>query len=244
MKIAVKTKINEWGAAGDREKIVFDLLDLSPDQVGDIDRAIRHNSEDPVRMTIEPVQKKLQIPPIISQVRLVSMNCMTGGQKLKIADFKSPDERATAMKRLTASDTQIKLILEDVQGKLFDDQKDQKQIDFDKADYTVNKNNVVENPSVLEVKLPKSYGTKISIKWARIEGKFFIGLDIENRKSGTGFPISTEDVSNPPFDSLSDALITAQDKICAFIKENKFKHDKQIRTKVIKAVENYLEGQK
>jgi len=242
MKIAVKTKITEWGAAGDKEKISFDILDFSPDQVGDIDRLIRNNSEDPVSLSIEPIQKKLQIAPIVSQVRLVSMNCMTGGQKLKIADFKSPDERATAMKRLTASDTQITLTLEDVQGKLFDEQKETNKIDFDKADYTVNDAGVVENPTVLKIELPKNYKTKINIEWARVEGKFYCGCEIEGRNTSLGIPVKINHPNNPPFDSLADALITAQDKICAYVKDNKFKNHKQIQTKVIKTVENYLEA--
>jgi len=122
------------------------------------------------------------------------------------------------------------------------EKKDKEPSDFEKDDYNVNSAGIAENPMVIEVKLPKSYGTKISISWAKYEGKYYIGLDIDHRTTGIHFPVDVKNV--PPFDTLSDALITAQDKICAFIKENKFKHDKQIRTKVIKAVENYLEGQK
>jgi len=240
MKIAVKTKITEWGAAGDKEKISFDILDFSPDQVGDIDRLIRNNSEDPVSLSIEPIQKKLQIAPIVSQVRLVSMNCMTGGQKLKIADFKSPDERATAMKRLTASDTQITLTLEDVQGKLFDEQKETNKIDFDKADYKVNENGVVVNPKQIIVNFPKGYNTTCTISYAFSE-KWFSGYDIKIGHIGSESWVDTND---PGFVNLNAALDNASVKIFDFIEaQKKYKYKKQAATAVIKAVENYLESQ-
>ena len=122
-KIAVKTKINFLTFAGETEKIGFNVLDFAPDQVAAIDRLIRNNKEDPVRLTIEPENKQLQYAPIVSHVRLVSMNCMGTGQKIKIADFKSTDDRATTLKRLVTSGTQVVVTIEPVQGRMFDETK-------------------------------------------------------------------------------------------------------------------------
>lgn len=123
-KIATKTRIAAWVVVGNREKIDFDLCDFSPDQVAALDRVIRSESDGHLALTIEPEQKKLQIPAITSTVRLVSLSCRTKGQKLKVAEFKSPDERATALKRMSAADTPVILTLEEAdakagQGKLF-----------------------------------------------------------------------------------------------------------------------------
>jgi hypothetical protein len=118
-KIATRTKILVWAVVGDKERIDFDLCDFSPDQVGALDRLIRADGEAAIRLTIEPEQKKLQIAALVSTVRLVSLSCRTKGQKIRIAGFKSPDERATALKRLSAADTPILLTIEEVQRSLF-----------------------------------------------------------------------------------------------------------------------------
>lgn len=129
-RITSKTKILLWGIVGEKEKIDFDLCDFSPDQVGDLDRLVREDDAK-VRLTIEPEQKKLQIAPITSEVRLVSLSCRTKGQKLKIADFRSPDERATAIKRMCAADTPILLCIEEIQGQLFGSKKTTKGTKID-----------------------------------------------------------------------------------------------------------------
>ncbi len=87
--------------------------------MADLDRLVRADGDAKVRLTIEPEQKKLQIGPITSAVRLVSVSCRTKGQKIKVADFKSPDERATAIKRMCAADTPVLLSIEEIDGQLF-----------------------------------------------------------------------------------------------------------------------------
>jgi hypothetical protein len=118
-KIATKTKILLWGVVGDKEKIDFDLCDFSSDEVGQLDRLVRADGDDQVRVTIEPEQKKLQIGVITASVGLVSLSCRKKGQKIKIRGFKSPDERATALKRMCAADTPILLSIEEIQAGLF-----------------------------------------------------------------------------------------------------------------------------
>lgn len=116
-QIATKAKISLWCVVGDKEKIDFGLCDFSPDQVASLDRIVRAKDE-PVRLTIEPEQKKLQIAPIEATVRIVSLACRSGGQKIKIADFKSPDSRAEAIKRMSAAETPLILTLEPIQNQL------------------------------------------------------------------------------------------------------------------------------
>ena len=118
-KIASKTKIILWGVAGEKEKIDFDLCDFSSEQVADLDRLVRADGESKVRLTIEPEQKKLQIAAIAAVVGLVSLSCREKGQKLKVRGFKSPDERATAIKRMCAADTPVLLTIDEISPGLF-----------------------------------------------------------------------------------------------------------------------------
>lgn len=118
-KITTKTKILLWGVIGEKEKIDFDLCDFSSEQVGTLDRLVRIDGDNKVRMTIVPEQKGLQITAITAEVGLVSLSCREKGQKLKVRGFKSPDERATALKRMSAADTPILLTIEEIQGSLF-----------------------------------------------------------------------------------------------------------------------------
>ena len=116
-RIASKTKITQWTIVGEKEKIEFDLCDFSPDQVAALERFVRH-PDDQVRVTIECEQKKLQIPALTSPVRLVSLALRAGGQKIKLAGFRSPDERAIALKRLSANETPVVVTIEPIQGEL------------------------------------------------------------------------------------------------------------------------------
>jgi len=122
-KITTKTRILLWGVVGDKEKIDFELCDFSSDQVGDLDRLVRADGENKVRMTIEPEQKALQIGDITCDVGLVSLSCRGKGQKLKVRGFKSPDERAAALKRMAGADTPILLTIGEIQGSLFEKQE-------------------------------------------------------------------------------------------------------------------------
>lgn len=121
-KIATKTKILLWGVVGEKEKIDFELCHFSSDQVAQLDRMVRADGDNTVRLTIEPEQKKLQIAALQANVGLVSLSCREKGQKLKIRGFRSPDERATALKRMSAADTPILLTIEEIQGSLFGDE--------------------------------------------------------------------------------------------------------------------------
>lgn len=116
-RIASKTKIVQWAVMGEKEKIEFDLCDFSPEQVAALERLVRH-PDDKVRATIAVEQKKLQIADITSGVRIVSIALRAGGQKIKLADFHSPDERATSLKRLSTNETPVTLTIEAIQGEL------------------------------------------------------------------------------------------------------------------------------
>jgi hypothetical protein len=114
-QIATKTKLLRWDCIGDKEKIDLEVCDFSPDQVGRLDRLLRAGEKERVRLTIEPEQKKLQLGTIVCPVRLVSLSCRPGGQKLKVSGFHSPDERAITLKRLAANETPILVTIEEIQ---------------------------------------------------------------------------------------------------------------------------------
>lgn len=118
MTVTTKTKVLAWGIKGDKEKLDLDVCDFAPDQVAELDRMLRCGKDTKVRLAIEPEQKKLQIPPLACSVRLVSMSCRPGGQKIKVADFKTPDDRAVAVKRLVANETPVVITITEIERSL------------------------------------------------------------------------------------------------------------------------------
>ena len=247
MKASVKTFIYEWSVSEGKEKLVFPKLDFSPDQVGNLDRVLR-DTDNKVTLTISVVKKKLQFEPIKSQVHIVRMSCMSGGQKFLISGFKSPDSRAVAMKSLADTKEPVTITIEDKQQRLFDNaDKERSQAGEQKefeADPEPNKAGVFEKPNHIKVGFPKSYLLKASIDWVRYKGKFYIGYDIECPRYSSGSPVSINDKVNPPFDKLSDALLTAAEKVQAFIVES-CKKQIQARAKklVREAIEKYIDSQ-
>jgi len=248
-KIAVKTKITEWGTVGEKEKISFELLDFSPAQVAKIDRAIRNNGEDKYRMTIEPEQKQLQFAPVVSEVRLVSMNCMSGGQKLKIADFSSHDNSAKAIKAMVQAGTQVVITFEEIQGKLFGETEDKERPGLDdnqpdpgdesrgiRDDFEVNENGVITNPQVITVKLPKNYGTMCVMSLGKSNDNWYFGYDLSIGHEANGSPCSNDGGEN-----IYTALMSAKNEIYEFIDRQKtFKYAKQAKKKIEKAIDNWL----
>ena len=122
-KIQSMTTIRQWAMVEDKEKIDFELLDFSPEQVAQLDRWVRH-PEDKLQLTIEAEQKKLQLGAVTSLVRLVSSASRAGGQKVKVAGFTTTDSRAQAMKALVKSCTPVMVTFEQVQGRLEEKGKD------------------------------------------------------------------------------------------------------------------------
>ena len=172
-KITSKTKIILWGIVGEKERIDFDLCDFSPDQVGDLDRLVRADGEAKVRLTIEPEQKKLQIAPITSAVRIVSLSIRTKGQKIKIADFKSPDERATSIKRMCAADTPVNLILEEIEGQLFGGKR---ATEPTKTAQRARKDDCDEK---IPLKFKGLRGCKGLIRTIREQGEWLVGYELQ-----------------------------------------------------------------
>jgi hypothetical protein len=248
MKAAVKTYIEEWSVSEGKEKLVFPKLDFSPDQVGNLDRILR-DGENMVTLTIKVVKKKLQIEPVDSQVHIISMNCMNGGQKLKISGFKSPDSRAVAMKSLADTKEPVMITIEDKQGKLpynvdkSTDTKSGGQKEFE-IDPEPNEHGVFEKPNVIEVKLPKSYGIKVSLSWVKYQNKFYIGHDILHTRFGGSKPVSLKGV---PFSSLTIALgafLSSESDVNRIINDAlNYKYKKQVKSRITETIEKYCNGE-
>jgi hypothetical protein len=225
-KIVVKTKINMWAAVGDKEKIVFDTFDFAPDQVAAIDRLIRHNKEDKVSMTIEPENKQLQFGTVESNVRLVSMNCMGKGQKIKIADFKSSDERASTLKRMVESETVVIITIEQIQGGLFDDKENRPGLDDNQPDPQED----------IEIKTPKKWGVRCLIKIGTFEERWRYGYCI---KIGNVDKVE-EMKASADYSDLHTCCEHLLDTLYKFINEQGgFKQSKSLKKKILDAVEKY-----
>jgi hypothetical protein len=263
MKVEVKTNIAEWGQSGEKEKIVFANLDFAPDQVADIDRIIRKNGDNnTIRLTIEPVQKRLGIKPIVSRVKLVSMSCRAAGQRIKISEFKSPDERAESLKRLVNTDTQVLLTMEDEQGDLFGDKategtedtekitqpsvEDETQSSSDESqttsnEYIVGENNIIENPTLIHIKFPKAFGIFCDISYGCINGLYYTGHDISARH--TGDHVWPELKTDDGCTILEDAIKLEVSRVNAWINNlPKYKYAEKACAIVDKAWQDYLAG--
>lgn len=105
-----------------------------------------------------------------------------------------------------------------------------------------NENGVFESPNEIEVKLPKSYRTKIVLLWVRYKGKFYTGFYMIQSGFGTTRPVQASDIA---FNSFSDALYSFLSHESFIIKAlNKtppnYKYKKQIKAAISKTVKDYL----
>ena len=112
-KIASDTTIKQWSVK-DVEQIQFELCDFSPDQVGAMERLIRH-PEDKVELTIAVKQKSLGIAAIKSMIKLKGCSLHPGGQKIEIAKFTS-GKRTEDLKALVQNATPVTITITQVQG--------------------------------------------------------------------------------------------------------------------------------
>jgi hypothetical protein len=287
MKIAIETTIKRWATMKGCEHIEFTKLKCSSEQVAEIDYIISNGLKgDIVTLTIEAAQKKLQIPAIISPIKLTGIDCRKSGKKLIVTGFKSPNERAEIMKRLTDIETPITITIEDKQGKLpIDNQQtfdeipkgkrsrkksddrqqttDKNDEDFDDnpdvtpsddltgdqeletgdqrpatSDYEVNEEGVITNPTEIKVELPKTYRTKVAIRFGCIEKLWYFGLDIEVPKVALDTPVN---ISTNAYASVTDCLKYAKETAFEFIEAYKgFKYGRQVKAKIEKAIDEWL----
>lgn len=203
--ITTKTKLLIWACVGDKEKIDLDLCDFSPEQVGKLDRLLRAGSDAKVRLSIEPEQKKLQIAPITCAVRLVSLSCRGGGQKIKVAEFHSPDDRATALKRLAANETPITISIEEMQKGLpfGSDQKPQGQVAETPRD------GGGEVPRVFEPKLKGLKNCHLIVVVLQDKSAFAGSYDVKLGNREIHVPVD----EGPKAESLADCLHAVQEAI-------------------------------
>jgi len=230
--IAVKTTIISWMVVGEKERIVFDKLDFSPDQVSQIDRLIRHNDQDKARLTIEPVQKQLQFKPIEAIVRIVNMNCTNGGQKIKIADFISSDESARALKAMVAAATQVMVTIEQIQEHLFEEGDSHQPSGISSEPKQVT--GYPECPETITVKLPKTYNCECRITIAKdgdgYSGNFYL-------KIGNYQTTETSEIWGT---TQRQALQDAKNDIFESIDNHGHKNEKQLKKKIEKAIDEWV----
>lgn len=234
-KIASKTKITLWAVIGDKERLDLDLCDFSAGQIATLERFVRH-PEDKVQITIAPEQKKLQIAPLVSPVRLVSVALRSGGQKLKFAEFHSPDERATALKRLSAAETPVLLTIETLQeGLAFDDAA--------KEDPALAQSGPEDAEAVVgpcetrKVPLPKNSGAKVEVS---------VGKDKDGRWRGLcRVTIPHNEFASRwtgPVGARPEALHAARSVIAAWLDtQEQYKRRAAVMTKVNDAVDAWIE---
>jgi len=153
-KIASDTTIKQWSVK-DVEQIQFELCDFSPDQIGAMERLIRH-PEDKVELSIAVKQKSLGIAAIKSMIKLKGCSLQPGGQKIEIGKFTS-GERTEDLKALVQNATPVTITITQVQGAV---PAATKPADDDEP---LLGHQTEPRAERLEVTLPRAYGAKVAI---------------------------------------------------------------------------------
>lgn len=259
-KITVKTKIKLLAIVGRQQKIVFKTLDMTSRQVGQLDKLIRNNKDEHVKLAILPGKEFLDIPAIESDVMLVAMDCTGKGQNLKVSGFHAPSEQIKQLKDYIESESEIVLQIEQTQEKMIDEtpteentesssqESEDSEEGFDDNEpgqslvsgheskvYEVNESGNITNPEVITVKLPKNYGTMIAMSFGRSNDNWYFGYDLNIGNNGIGVPCGLDGGEN-----IHQAIETAKAKIFEFIdKQKTYKYARQAKKKIEKAIEDW-----
>jgi len=179
-------------------------------------------------MTIEPEQKQLQFAPVVSEVRLVSMNCMSGGQKLKIADFSSHDNSAKAIKAMVQAGTQVVITFEEIQGKLFDKSEESEQKGLDDN---------LPNPQDIQIKIPPKWDTQCMITIESKEGVTKAGYTLKIGHVIDSYLLK----DSPEYHEASICFTNIKNHMFVFIdQQENYTHSRQLRKKIEKVIDDWL----
>lgn len=251
-KIAVKTKIKLWAVVGKQQKIVFKSFDMTSRQVGNLDKLIRNNKDEHVKLSINPDDNHLDIPAIESAVKLLGMECTGKGQHLKVSGFRCVEDKLDVLKQYIENESEIIITFEQSQEKMFDETPeepcDETRESYDDPDslddyddkpvakeYIVNENGVITNPEVIKFKLPKKYNASVEIKIGKSNNIWYYGYDITIGNEGVGVPCDIHGTSQ-----LDLAVGYAIDMIIRYIEcREGFKFFKQTKKIIEKTVEDW-----
>lgn len=249
-KIAVKTKIKKLELGCRKQNIEFKAFDMTSRQVANVDKIIRNNDNEYIRLTIEPEIERMEIEPIVSVVKLVAMECAGKGQHIKIAGFKSAGDKLDQINNYINNESDVVITFEQTQEKLIDETPIEKNTESssqagstmgeseDYEDSELNtQNSELSSPRDIELKLPPKWGARCYIKIGKVglNWKYGFIIKIGNVDKSDAFDTSVE------YDTLEDCIYNLKQELDAFIDaQENFKQTKPLKKKIEKAIEDWI----
>lgn len=240
-KIAVKTKIKTLELGCRKQHIEFKAFDMTSRQVANVDKIIRNNENEYIRLTIGPEVERMDIEPIVSVVKLVAMECAGKGQHIKIAGFKTSGDKLDIINQYINSEADVLVTFEQTQEKLIDETPE------DTTDSTPSTNSgQADSPQAgdpqeqakdIELKLPKTWGTQCMITIDSEDGKYRAGYTLK-----IGHVVDSELLKDSPeYYEADSCMKNIKNHMFAFIDaQENFKHSKPLKKKIEAAVEKWM----
>lgn len=246
-KIAVKTKIKKLELGCRKQNIEFKAFDMTSRQVANVDKIIRNNDNEYIRLTIEPEIERMEIEPIVSVVKLVAMECAGKGQHIKIAGFKAAGDKLDQINNYINNESDVIITFEQTQEKLIDETpKDigdggqgigDSESEDSKDSELSTQNSELSSPKDIELNLPPKWNTHCYIKIGSVGEYWQYGfiIKIGNVEKAAAFDDPVE------YDTLEDCIYNLKQELDAFIdaREN-FKQIKPLKKKIEKAIEELI----
>lgn len=248
-KIAVKTKIKKLELGCRKQNIEFKAFDMTSRQVANVDKIIRNNDNEYIRLTIEPEIERMEIEPIVSVVKLVAMECAGKGQHIKIAGFKAAGDKLDQINNYINNESDVIITFEQTQEKLIDETPIEENTESssqagstmgeseDYEDSELNtQNSELSSPKDMELKLPPKWNTHCLITIESSNGKFQAGYTLK-----IGNMIDSQLVKDSPeYYELNSCLTNIKNHMFAFIDaQENFKQTKPLKKKIEKAIEDF-----
>ncbi len=258
-KIVLKTKIKTLGLGCRKQHIEFKAFDMTSRLVANVDKMIRNNDNEYIRLTINPESEGLGIEPIVSVVKLVAMECAGKGQHIKIAGFKASGDKLDVINQYINSESDVMITFEQTQEKLieetpdetadseqgignsddsdgFDDNKPGAPSDDSPVTNHQSLTTNDEEPKDIEIKIPKNWGAQCMITIESKESKYRAGYTLK-----IGHMVDSNLLKeSPDYDEANSCIINITNLMFAFIDDQKeFKHGKPLKKKIQSAVEKW-----
>ena len=251
--IELKTKIKKLEIGCRKQHIEFKAFDMTSRMVSNVDKLIRNNDTEYVKMTIGPENEKLDIEPIVSVVKLVAMECAGKGQHIKIAGFRTSGNKFDIINNYINCESDVSVTFEQTQEKMIDETPEEtvdrvQGIGDNDSDLLVcyegnsstGLGQASDGPKDIELKLPPKWGVKVYIKFDKFEvGKieywqYGFVVKIGNIEKAGSFDECGH------YEKLNDCTYNLKQELESFIDaQENFKQAKPLKKKIEKALEDF-----
>lgn len=242
--IEFKAQIAELGVKCLERKIEFKFIRMTTRQVGLVAKLKRENKKERVKMTIEPVNKDLEIKPIVSPVFINNIGENDKGTYFKVSGFILPENQILDAVRYIDSKADIILVLEPLQEKIKTDSESDSMFDESEPGFDDNNSGgpadkFTDEPDPLDInlKIPPKWNSQCHIKIGKVGKNWKYGyiIKIGNVESSEPFDECIE------YDDIGDCIYNLKQQINTFIDGQKnFNQSNALKKKIEKAIEDWI----